>query len=144
MNADLFHALKGGGSNFGKILQNAGTSTGSLYFCKGIVTRFDLHTNPDYRLWYAMKVYKSNDVDRVMQASIKVQEAMDEDDRIGFFLLVQATHLVAGMLYRGYSDTTPSAFRVFDGIEPMTTALPETNGTQLSAARALAMDEIAW
>lgn len=111
--------------------------------CLGIVTRFDLHTNHDFGVWYTFKVYSHSDVDRVMEAAIKVQMAMDEDDRIGFFLVVQPACLIAGMLYRGHSETMPSAFHAFDGIEPLTTAVPETNGTQLSVARAAAMDEVA-
>jgi hypothetical protein len=78
-----------------------------------------------------------------MKAAVEVQKAMDEDDHIGFFLVVQAAYLVAGMLYKGYSQSPPGVFHAFDGIVPITTAVPETNGTQLSVARAAAMDEVA-
>lgn len=107
------------------------------------MTRFDLYTYSDHRLWYTFKVYSINDIDRVMQAAVEVQKAMDEDDHIGFFLTVQANYLVAGMLYKGYSQSVPSVFHAFDGIVPITTAVPETNGTQLSAARAAAIDDVA-
>ncbi|KAF2803576.1 FAD-binding domain-containing protein [Mytilinidion resinicola] len=120
-NIDLFRALKGGGSNF------------------GIVTQFDLHTYPDYRVWYTFRVYSAEHTDRVMEAYVKVQEAMEIDDRIGFFLSINAGFLVAGMLYRG-STRPGSAFRAFDGISIMSTPVPERYGTQLSVARAAAME----
>ena len=108
----------------------------------GIVTRFDLYTYPDYRVWYTFKVYNISDISQVMKASVEVQNAMEDDDRIGFFLSVNAGFFVAGMLYRGWTDF-PSVFYAFDSITPMTIAVPETNGTQLSAARAASMAGLA-
>jgi len=63
---------------------------------------------------------------------------MDIDDRIGFFLSVNAGFLVAGMVYRGETGF-PDVFHAFDDITPMMVAVPETMGTQLSAARAASM-----
>jgi len=60
---------------------------------------------------------------------------MEEDDRIGFFLSINAGFLVAGMLYRGETDF-PDVFHAFDDITPMMVAVPETKGTQLSCAKA--------
>ena len=74
-----------------------------------------------------------------MKASVEVQKAMEHDDRIGFFLPVNPGFLVAGMLYRE-GASFPDVFHAFDGIEPMTIAVPETNGTQLSVARAASME----
>ena len=104
------------------------------------MTRFDLYTYPDYRVWYTFKVYKASDAGRVMKASLEVQKAMEEDDRIGFFLSINAGFFVAGMLYRGESTTAPSVFSAFDDIAPMTIAVPDTNGTQLSLAKASSME----
>ena len=103
------------------------------------MTRFDLYTYPDYRVWYTFKVYNASDTNRVMKASVEVQKAMEDDERIGFFLSVNAGALTAGMLYREWT-TFPSVFHAFDGITPMMTAVPETNGTQLSVARAASME----
>jgi hypothetical protein len=75
-----------------------------------------------------------------MRATILIQRAMESDDRIGFFLSVNAGFLVVGMLYRGECTTPPSVFNAFEEISPMTIAVPETNGTQLSATKALAME----
>ncbi|KAI9711712.1 MAG: hypothetical protein M1820_001856 [Bogoriella megaspora] len=121
-NPDLFRALKGGGPNF------------------GIVTRFDLYTHPDYRLWYNLRVYSASESDKVFEASIEVQKAMEYDDRIGFFLVVNPSLFVAGILYRGECTSAPKVFHAFDGIEPIQMAIPPTNGTDLSATRVLAMD----
>ncbi|KAL9067841.1 MAG: hypothetical protein Q9157_006682 [Trypethelium eluteriae] len=122
-NPQLFRALKGGGSNF------------------GVVTKFDLYTYPDYRVWYTFKVYNASDSERVIKASERVQKAMDEDDRIGFFLVTNSAFLVAGMLYMGWPEETPGIFRVFEDIKPMMDAVPETKGTQLSVIQAFDMSE---
>lgn len=104
------------------------------------MTRFDLYSDPEYRVWYKFVVYNASDADRVIKASVEVQKAMEEDDRIGFFLVVNAGFFVAGMLYRGQT-TFPAIFHAFDGIEPMMTAVPETQGSQLSATKASAMND---
>lgn len=102
------------------------------------MTRFDLYTDPEYGVWYTFKVYSANDVSDLMKAAVDVQIAMANDDRIGFFLSVNADFLVAGMLYRGEAPAS-SVFQAFDKITPMMTAVPETKGTQLSVAQASVM-----
>jgi hypothetical protein len=75
-----------------------------------------------------------------MTAAVELQRAMEEDDdRIGFFLSVNPGFIVVGLLYKGWSEETPSPFQSFDGITIMSVAIAETNGTQLSASNALSM-----
>ncbi|KIX10209.1 uncharacterized protein Z518_01290 [Rhinocladiella mackenziei CBS 650.93] len=109
-NSDLFRALKGGGANF------------------GIVTRFDLYTNPEYQVWYSTKMYSVEDKDRVVKAAIEVQQAMDEDDRIGFYLTVGTEFFCGWHVVQG--TEFPAVFHAFDGIKPMAVPVPETVGTQ--------------
>lgn len=68
-----------------------------------------------------------------------VQKAMEEDDRIGFFLSLNVGFFVAGMLYRGECATAPVVFSAFDNITPMAVPFPETNLTQLSVAKAISI-----
>ena len=68
-----------------------------------------------------------------MKAAVATEKAMDCDPRMGFFLTVKVDMLVAGMLYLG-GPPSADPFRAFDGIEPMATAVPETQGTQQSCA----------
>lgn len=117
-NSDLYWALKGGGPHF------------------GVVTRLDLRTNPEYNLWYTVKVYNSTDAKTLTKASVEVTHAMLEDDRLGFIFLVAAKTFTVMMVYRDGTEM-PAAFHAFDGIEPMMVAIPETVGTQASAAEAL-------
>jgi hypothetical protein len=100
------------------------------------VTRFDLYSYPDYQVWYTLKVYGPKDAEPVLNAAIKVQKAMESDDKIGFFLSVSSGFFVAGMIYLGSQDSKPPAFEAFDGITPINVAVPETNGTALSVAQA--------
>jgi hypothetical protein len=93
-------------------------------------------------VWYTFKIYNTSDYERVVKAAVKLQEAIEEDDHIGFFLSINAGFMVGGMVYLG--DTPPSsAFQAFDGIEPMMTVVPETLGTHASAWRAAATEGIA-
>jgi hypothetical protein len=75
-----------------------------------------------------------------MKASMEVQKAMDEDDRIGFFLSINTGFFVAGMLYRGECTAAPSVFHAFDDITPMAVPVPETKGTQLSVTQAASIE----
>lgn len=122
-NQDLFRSLKGGGPNF------------------GIVTRFDLYTYPDDKVWYTFKMYSANDTERVMRAAIDVQKAMAVDDQIGFFLTCTGNSFVAGMLHLGWTSSPVTAFKAFDEITPMIVTVPETNGTASSVAAAVSMNE---
>lgn len=94
------------------------------------MTRFDLYTYPDYQVWYTFKVYNGSDSERIIKASLKVQQAMEDDDRIGFFLSINPGFFVAGMLYRGECTSAPAVFNVFDNITPIATPVPETNASQ--------------
>jgi len=93
-------------------------------------------------MWYKSNVYGIADSAKVMEASVAVQKAMDVDDRIGFFLSVNAGFLVAGMLFRGPASEAVKAFSAFDGITPMQVAVPETEGTQLSGAHAFSLGAV--
>lgn len=110
----------------------------SLLIKLGIVTRFDLFTNPDFHVWYKCNVYSVTDIDQVMRATVKVQKIMEEDYDIGFFLTVAAPFLVAGFVYKGQSSDMPCAYKAFDNIPPLSSPIPETQGTQLSVSKAFA------
>ncbi|KAN0105974.1 FAD-binding domain containing protein [Hyaloscypha variabilis] len=119
-NPDLFRALKGGGTNF------------------GIVTRFDLFTQAEYRVWATLKAYSAANVVEVMNATISVQKAIDHNDKIGLFVSVLKDMFVVGCIYRGW-DVPPKTFGAFDNIAEVAILMPETKGTQQSLARALSI-----
>jgi hypothetical protein len=103
----------------------------------GIVTRFDLYTNPEYRVWFSLKAYSAIDVVQVMSAIISVQKAMEENDKIDLVVSVLKNMFVACFLYRGWD--VPNAFEAFDSTPTMAILMPETRGTQQSMARALSI-----
>jgi len=116
-NTDLFKALKGGGPNF------------------GIVTEFELYTNPNYKVWYTFNVYNATDSAAVLNAAVSVQAAMDKDPHVGFFLTSSAGVFVAGFVYLGWQATPPAAYSAFfDHITPLVVAVPITNGTASSVS----------
>lgn len=119
-HSDLYWALKGGGPNF------------------GIVTRLDLATNPEYKLWYTIKVYSPTDAERVIKASAEVTRKMLDDDRLGFVLVVTGPALTTIQLYRNGTEM-PDAFCVFDDIHPMAVVIDNKVGSQATAARDMAL-----
>lgn len=122
-NSDLFAVLKGGGPNF------------------GIVTRFDLYTKLEYKLWYTTRAYGTENASSVMDAAVAVERNMVDDDKAGFFITVTPTSLVAGMLYRDWVPFRPAAFAPFDNITILSIVVPETNGTEASSALAQAQNQ---
>jgi hypothetical protein len=123
-NPDLFKVLKGGGPNY------------------GIVTRYDLYTKPDYKLWYTTKAYSTENISAVVAAAVQVEKNMLTDDKVGFYLTMTPNAIVAGMLYREWAKTRPAAFAPFDSITPLAVVVPETNGTEESSAIALTQDQV--
>lgn len=104
----------------------------------GIVTRLDLCTYPDYTLWSQLKAYSAADIDRLTEAIVEVQNAMETDDRIGLFATIMPESIVIGFIYRGGAPEA-GVFGAFDHIEPASELMPATMGTQCSLARALAL-----
>ena len=73
-----------------------------------------------------------------MKATVELQKTMEDDHNIGLFLTVAAGFLVAGFIYRGKSSEAPSAYKAFESITPISVAIPDTQGTQLSVSKAFA------
>ncbi|KAJ5091509.1 hypothetical protein NUU61_006379 [Penicillium alfredii] len=119
-NTDLYCALKGGGSNF------------------GIVTRFDLETHPLIRVQYTINLYNPEDYVEIIKATIAVQEAMENDPKIGLFTNFNNGFVAVGLLYGDTPTEKPPVFEPFHRLESlMATALPSTDGTLLSLAQAM-------
>ncbi|KAI0867101.1 FAD-binding domain-containing protein [Xylaria cubensis] len=113
-NPDLYKVLKGGGANF------------------GIVTRFDLETHPRINAQYTVNAYDASDYVNILRATARLQEAMEKDNKIGFFLNVVSGFMVAGLLYAEHSDAPPQAFDEFFKLQSLVApVVPTTNGTVL-------------
>ena len=100
------------------------------------MTRVDLFTQREYRVWSTLKAYSAADVIQVMNGTITIQKAMEHDDKIGLFVSVLKDMFVVGCIYRGW-DVPARTFEVFDSITEVAVLMPETKGTQKSLARAL-------
>ncbi|KAL2834783.1 6-hydroxy-D-nicotine oxidase [Aspergillus pseudoustus] len=124
-NADLYRALKGGGSNF------------------GIITRFDLHTHPLIPLQYSITLYNPTDYTNINRATLNLQETMESDPKLGSFTNYQPTFVAVGLIRAGDEAASASegeieAFKPFDALESkMMTVCPTTNGTIGSLAKAM-------
>ena len=74
----------------------------------------------------------------VIEATINIQKAMEEDSKIGYFLTIYPDSCVAGLLYKG-EPPPGDPFREFDSIEPKEILVPKSPATYCSSARALSM-----
>ncbi|KAI1392342.1 uncharacterized protein F4822DRAFT_441357 [Hypoxylon trugodes] len=120
-NKELYRALKGGGSNF------------------GIVTKFDLAVHPLIKVQSTINLYNPSDYPNIIRATVKVQEAMEADPKIGLFTNFNAGFVAVGMLYADSPDEKPKVFDPFFDLTSLITAVaPTTNGTLLSLAKAMA------
>ncbi|KAL3490398.1 hypothetical protein BJX62DRAFT_252037 [Aspergillus germanicus] len=124
-NADLYRALKGGGSNF------------------GIITRFDLVTHPLIPLQYSITLYNPFDYANINSATVQLQESMESDSRVGSFTNFNPAFVAVGFITAGDSDLgtqlESEAFKPFDTLESkMMDACPVTNGTLGSLAKVMA------
>ncbi|KAJ0415028.1 6-hydroxy-D-nicotine oxidase [Aspergillus carlsbadensis] len=130
-NADLYRALKGGGSNF------------------GIITRFDLATHPLIPLRYSITLYNPSDYANINTATVHLQESMESDPRIGTFTNFNPAFVAVGFITAGdaasesqlddRNETANEAFKPFDALESkMMDACPGTKGTLGSLAKVMA------
>ncbi|KAI8965117.1 hypothetical protein F5Y11DRAFT_36641 [Daldinia sp. FL1419] len=111
-NADLYRALKGGGSNF------------------GIVTRFDIQTYPAITLQYNVLMYDPSGYEEVLRATVEAQEAMETDPKLGMFASINPTFIAIGIYYADSEAKQPKAIETFLNLKSlMQAAVPTTKGT---------------
>ncbi|KAI0470314.1 FAD-binding domain-containing protein [Xylaria cf. heliscus] len=111
-NRDLFRALKGGGANF------------------GIVTRFDIEVHPLIEAQYTINVYNASDYDGLLNATANLQNAMESDNKIGFFVNVNRNTMTVGLLYAEHTAQLPGVFDEFMSRDSLLVSfVPTTNGT---------------
>lgn len=108
----------------------------------GIVTRFDLEIytliNVQYTINLYSPLYSPEDYVEIVKATIAVQEAMENDPKIGLFTNFNKAFVAVGLLYADTPTERPPAFAPFCKLGSlMTTVCPVTNGTLLSLAEAM-------
>jgi hypothetical protein len=102
------------------------------------VTRFDLETHPLINVQYTINLYNPEDYVEIIKATIAVQEAMENDPKIGLFTNFNQGFVAVGLLYGDTPAERPQAFEPFYNLTSlMSTVLPTTNGTLLSLAQAM-------
>ncbi|KAI1779059.1 6-hydroxy-D-nicotine oxidase [Hypoxylon cercidicola] len=120
-NADLYLVLKGGGPNY------------------GIVTRFDLQAYPTISTQYTVNLHNPSDYANILEATVKVQEAMEKDPKISLFVSFQSGFVAVGLLYADSPAERPKAFDPFFNLKSLiNTAVPTTNGTIKSLVTSIA------
>lgn len=86
---------------------------------------------------YAINLYNPDDYIEINKATVAVQEAMETDPKLGLFTNFNQGFVAVGLLYGDTPTERPAAFKSFDNLSLISTALPTTNGTLLSLAQAM-------
>lgn len=111
----------------------------TLLFRSGIVTQLDILTYPLVKIQYTINLYDRSDYLNIINATAKVQQAMETDHKIGLFTNFHSAFVAVGLLYGNWSEEKPKAFDPFTNLTSlMTTVAPTTNGTFSSLAGAMA------
>jgi hypothetical protein len=88
------------------------------------------------KIQYTINLYNPQDYVAIIDATVKVQEAMEKDTKIGSFTNFNAQFVAVGLLYAGTSSERLDAFQPFWDLKSLiTTACPTTEGTLLSLAQ---------
>ncbi|KAI0506263.1 hypothetical protein F5B22DRAFT_639287 [Xylaria bambusicola] len=118
-NADLYLALKGGGSNF------------------GVVTRFDIATYP-IMTETTIATFRLEGYREVLWTVVQAQEAMEKDPKIGMFLTVNPGFIAVGLLYADAILERPHVFESFFKLKSLIqVVVPTTTGTMKSLVNAI-------
>ncbi|CAH0050919.1 unnamed protein product [Clonostachys solani] len=122
-NAELLQALKGGGTNF------------------GIVTQIDLFTHPLIKLQYNITLYNPDNYVEINKATVKIQQEMEKDPKIGMFTNYNSAFVAVGLIYADTSEKKSEAFKAFDLISTSAAkigmACDTPNGTLFSLAKVM-------
>lgn len=104
----------------------------------GIVTRFDLETHPLIRVQYTIHLYNPEDYVDIIKTTIKLQEAMELDPKLGLFTNFNNGFIAVGLFYAGWPEQPPEAFAPFNNLPSLiNTPVSTTNGTLASLAVAM-------
>lgn len=105
------------------------------------MTRCDLQTFPLIKAQYTINAYDPSDYVNILHAAARLQQAMESDSNIGFFLNVSRKAMVAGLLYAEHTAARPAVFDEFFALSSfLFPVVPTTNGT--CALLAPALDEV--
>ncbi|KAI0882021.1 uncharacterized protein GGS22DRAFT_191752 [Annulohypoxylon maeteangense] len=116
-NADLWWALKGGGSNF------------------GIVTKFVLETIPVDRIWYEARIYGPDESRRLLRAVREYQAAAEEDEKASFAFSLSNNHTIVAFVYSAPVEFPP-VFQMFRDIPFQRHFIEPSLGTPYTIAKA--------
>lgn len=130
LNGDLFRALKGGASNFGKSSLHSPYSrqTADMILRPGIVTAYDFVTHPLGNVYFEARSYASDQAPSVLQALASYQLGGQLDPKSNVALNLVPT---GSLLVMVYSDParSPAAFAPFYNITSYQTVIAPTNGS---------------
>ena len=102
----------------------------------GIVTKYDLYTVPLHDIWYRFDVYNLTDYKSILSATVKVQKAMESDPNAHFIWVADQGTVLIGLIY-GKWTLEPAVFDPFKALKPLSSFVPETNGTVYLLSQAL-------
>lgn len=111
-NADLYKALRGGGSNF------------------GIVTSYELYTYPTGTISMDARAYSINQTDEFLQALAEYQKRGQNDTKSSVTVQILPTGPTVLLLYAG-TELYPQAFAPFYDVKPYESLVEPSNNSSM-------------
>ncbi|KAM6525794.1 hypothetical protein FALCPG4_011329 [Fusarium falciforme] len=117
---------------------NSAENTDAVQTLVRIITSVDLETQPLLKVQYIINIYNPEDYTGIINATIKVQNSMESDPKIGLFTNFNPGFVAVGLLYVDQPNEEVKAFEPFYKLGSLlSTAIPQTKGTLLSLAQAM-------
>lgn len=94
------------------------------------MTKFLINTYPLIKVWYTVNVYSPSEHLGINAATLRIQDAMENDPKIGLFTNFNNGFVAVGLLYADDVSERPKVFDEFLKLPGLLqTAVPETAGT---------------
>lgn len=102
------------------------------------MTRFDINTHPLIKAKFTIKLYDPSDYVNINAATIKIQEAMENDPKLNVFTNYNKQFVAVIMIYADSPPKMPPVFEAFEKLSShLNTAVPPTDGTVLTLVQTL-------
>ncbi|KAL8897398.1 MAG: hypothetical protein Q9192_002591 [Flavoplaca navasiana] len=94
----------------------------------GIVTKFDLYTTAQDRVWFELNQYAAAQMPQLLAALVEYEGAAEQDGKAGLIFSPTSNLTTVGLLYAA-STVRPNIFRRFHSIPTYRTLVPAANVT---------------
>ncbi|KAJ3576921.1 hypothetical protein NPX13_g3549 [Xylaria arbuscula] len=137
-NQDLWWALKGSGTNFGKTIElylHGGIQL-KLNYWVGIVTKYDVKVTANSPYWFEALNYAPDQIPTLLQAIVKYAVAAEEEPYADISFNLNPSQAFVAFIY-AEPVVRPNVFKMFYDIPPKSQAINSTIGNMMDLNNAM-------